>query len=156
MQAFENVERIRALGPRLFTSCHLHQDLARWDLYPELFEGAREVVLISCHPGLAEIVEQRFGARVAGSIIVPPRHASIPLLRDAPQASRRLPEIAGDVAERLGELPRNRLVLVGAGYLGKWLIDVAKARGGVALDLGSVLDHWVGVNSRSYLDLAPN
>jgi hypothetical protein len=45
---------------------------------------------------------------------------------------------------------------VGAGYLGKRLVDLAKMRGGVALDLGSIFDHWVGINTRSYMDLAPN
>jgi len=86
---------------------------------------------------------------------VPPRHASLPLLREKPAASGPLPEVIGGVAERLGDLPRNRLVLVGAGYLGKWLVDLAKTRGGVALDLGSIFDHWVGINTRSYQDLAP-
>jgi hypothetical protein len=158
LYAFENIEHLplrRSVLP-LFTSCHLHQDILRWNLYPELFEASREIVLISCHPGLAEIVEQRFGARVAASIIVPPRHASMPLFRGGAETSRFLPETVEDVAEQLGELPRGRLVLVGAGYLGKRLIDLAKARGGVALDLGSMLDHWAGVNTRSYLDLAPN
>jgi hypothetical protein len=157
LYTFENIERLRPRHSdlRRFASCHLHQDLARWDLYPDLIERAREVVLISCHPGLADIVKQRFGARIAGNIIVPPRHASIPLLRDPPSTSRSLPDVIGEIAESLGELPRNRLVLVGAGYLGKWLVDLAKVRGGVALDLGSIFDHWVGINTRSYLDLAP-
>ena len=158
LYTFENAERFDSREPKLrqFTSCHLHQDLARWDLYPELFEASREVVLISCHPGLAEVVRQRFGVRVVGDIVVPPRFASIPLLRHRPQPSRFLPEIVEEVAEQLGELPRNRLVLVGAGYLGKWLVEQARMRGGVALDLGSILDQWVGVSTRSYLDLAPN
>jgi hypothetical protein len=60
-----------------------------------------------------------------------------------------------EVAENLGDLPRNRLVLVGAGYLGKWLVDVSRARGGVALDVGSIFDYWMGLKTRSYLDLNP-
>ena len=157
LYTFENVERFRSQSPgkQRFTSCHLHQDLARWNLYPELLARSKEVVLVSCHPGLAEVVQQRFGVSVAGNIIVPPRHASLPLLREKPAASGPLPEVIGGVAERLGDLPRNRLVLVGAGYLGKWLVDLAKTRGGVALDLGSIFDHWVGINTRSYQDLAP-
>lgn len=158
LYTFENIERFRPPHSdlRRFTSCHLHQDLSRWDLYPELFERAGEVVLISCHPGLADCIERKFGARVAGNIIVPPRHATIPQLRERPDTSRTLPEVIEEVAEALGELPRNRLVLVGAGYLGKRLVDLAKMRGGVALDLGSIFDHWVGINTRSYMDLAPN
>jgi hypothetical protein len=146
--------RTRCANAQGFTSCHVHQDLLRWDIYPELFERSGEVVLISCHPGLPDILERRYGARIAANIIVPPRHASIPLLREKPTMSAPLPVVIEDVSEQLGELPRNRLVLVGAGYLGKSLVDLAKKRGGVALDLGSVFDHWVGINTRSYLDLA--
>ncbi len=156
IHAFENSARTGAPRSALqgFASCHLHQDLARWNLYPRLLARSEEIVLISCHPGLAAAVEQRFGVHVAGSILVPPRFASIPLLRQIPSVSGALPEVIDDVAEKLGDLPRNRLVLVGAGYLGKWLVDLAKVRGGVALDLGSIFDHWIGINTRSYQDLA--
>jgi len=156
LHTFENMDRFRPGFSNLqqFTSCHVHQDLMRWDAYPELFERAGEVVLVSCHPGLPDVLERQYGARIAASIVVPPRHASIPLLRERPAVSAPLPVVIEDVSEQLGELPRNRLVLVGAGYLGKTLIHLAKKRGGVALDIGSVFDHWVGVNTRSYLDLA--
>ncbi len=156
LHTFEHMDRFRPGFSNLqqFTSCHVHQDLMRWDAYSELFERAGEVVLISCHPGLPDVLERRYGARIAASIVVPPRHASIPLLHEKPAASAPLPVVIEDVSEQLGELPRNRLVLVGAGYLGKSLVDLAKRRGGVALDIGSVFDHWVGVNTRSYLDLA--
>ncbi len=156
IHAFENSARAGAPHSPLqrFTSCHLHQDLARWNLYPLLLGRSEEIVLVSCHPGLAATVEQRFGVHVAANILVPPRFASIPLLRETPLASGALPDVIDRVADKLGDLPRNRLVLVGAGYLGKRLVDMAKERGGVALDLGSIFDHWVGVNTRSYQDLA--
>jgi len=41
------------------------------------------------------------------------------------------------------------LVLVGAGVLGKAYCAAARVRGGVAVDLGSVLDGWAGVMSRA-------
>jgi len=43
---------------------------------------------------------------------------------------------------------------VGAGYAGKIIIDEARQRGGIALDLGSIFDHWLGLHTRSYQDLA--
>jgi hypothetical protein len=156
IHTFENGAHagVRQSARQCFTSCHLHQDLSRWNLYPQLFKRSGEVVLISCHPELAATVQQRFGVRVAGNILVPPRFATIPLLRQKPAISGALPEVMEGVAEELGDLPRNRLVLVGAGYLGKRLVDLAKQRGGVALDLGSIFDHWIGINTRSYQDLA--
>jgi hypothetical protein len=113
----------------------------------------RDVVLVSCHPGLAEMMEQRFAVRVAGNVLVPPRHASLPVIKRRISETRALPEMIYEVADRLGDLPRGKLVIVGAGYLGKWLTGLAKARGGVALDLGSIVDYWVGIRTRSYVDL---
>jgi hypothetical protein len=46
------------------------------------------------------------------------------------------------------------MVLIGAGYAGKVIVDEARRRGGVALDLGSIFDGWLGHHTRSYQDLA--
>ncbi|HSZ74132.1 MAG TPA: hypothetical protein VK779_04875 [Rhizomicrobium sp.] len=155
LSALENIGQFRPrhLQPPIFTSCHLHQDIGRWNLYSELLNGVGEAVVISCHPGLAEIIEQRFALRVVGNVLVPPRHASLPVIKARISDTRNLPEMIDDVASRLGDLPRGRLVIVGAGYLGKWLAGLAKARGGIVLDLGSIVDYWVGIRTRSYVDL---
>jgi hypothetical protein len=153
--ALENLQRFRPdyLPPPVFSSCHLHQDLERWNLYPDLLDGIDEAVLITCHPGLADVMKRRFGLNIAGEVLVPPRHASLPLIRRRISETRSLPEMIYEVAGKLGDLPQGRLVIVGAGYLGKWLTGLAKERGGVALDLGSIVDYWVGIRTRSYVDL---
>jgi hypothetical protein len=75
------------------------------------------------------------------------------VLRKRTADTRTLPEMVRDVLTAMGDTPRGRLVIVGAGYLGKWICDEARTRGGVALDLGSIVDYWVGLKTRSYLDL---
>jgi hypothetical protein len=147
--------RVAGAPAPVFTSCHLHQDLERWQLYPGLLEGKHEVVLVSCHSDLADLVETKYGARVASSIILPPDRVSAPALRHGTPDRRRLPDILDEVVDKMKSVPRGRLVLVGAGYLGKWLVDVARAEGGIALDVGSVFDYWLGLTTRSYLDLNP-
>jgi hypothetical protein len=150
-KAFRGVD----MSAPVFTSCHLHQDLERWDLYRELLEGKTEIVLVSCHSDLADLVGTKFGAKVAFSLILPPDRVSAPALKHGASDARRLPDILDDVVGQVREVSRGRLVLVGAGYLGKWLVDVARAQGAVALDVGSVFDYWLGLNTRSYLDLNP-
>ena len=145
--------RSRGLSQPIFASSHLHQDLWLWDCYEELFDNVGEVVLVSCHPGLAEWLEEKFCVRIAGDILLPPDRVSGPLLKQWPAETRRLPEILDDIIDELGDLPRERLVLVGAGYPGKLLVDIARQRGGVALDLGSIFDYWLGLNTRTYLDV---
>jgi hypothetical protein len=139
----------------IFTSCHLHQDMERWDLYPALLDGKRDVALVSCHPGLASLVERRFGVSVSANLVLPPDRVSAPAFASPPADTRRLPDILDEVVGKVKDLPRGHLVLIGAGYLGKWLVDVVRAQGGVALDVGSVFDYWLGLTTRSYLDLNP-
>jgi hypothetical protein len=151
----ERVTNLRSPGlpAPVFTSCHLHQELAIWTCYEELLDGIRDAVLVSCHPDLADLVRTRFNIGVAASLVLPPDKVSGPLVANTVCESAILPEILDSVIERMGDLPRNRLVLIGAGYPGKILVDVARARGGVALDLGSIFDYWLGLRTRSYLDI---
>ncbi|HEY6578831.1 MAG TPA: hypothetical protein VIY09_05875 [Rhizomicrobium sp.] len=152
----ERLSDLRSPGLPLpiLTSCHLHQDLALWNGYGELFDGVKEVVLVSCHPELADWVATRFGVQVAANVVLPPDRVTGPLLAIR-AASGNLPEMLDAVVDEIGDLPRGRLVLVGAGYPGKLLVSIASRRGGVALDLGSIFDYWLGLNTRSYLDLDP-
>lgn len=141
-----------AAPPPIFTSCHLHQELAHWDLYGDLLRGVREIAIVSCHPGLAEFMERRFDASVGRNILLPPDRVSGPALARRTSETRALPDMIEDVALELAGVPPGSLVLVGAGYPGKWLVDVARAGGSVALDVGSVFDYWLGLPTRSYLD----
>jgi hypothetical protein len=43
-------------------------------------------------------------------------------------------------------------VLVGAGPLGKIYCDAVKHAGGVAIDIGSIMDAWAGRMTRSYMN----
>jgi hypothetical protein len=150
----ENWEKLRSPGisAPAFTSCHLHQDLELWDCYDELLDGLRDVVLVSCHERLADWVQKRFDLKIAGHVLLPPDHVTGPSLASDYEGPP-LPARFDDAIARLGDLPRNRLVLVGAGVLGKLLVHEARARGGIALDIGSIFDHWLGLRTRSYLDL---
>lgn len=150
----ENWDQLRSpgLARPVFTSCHLHQDLELWKCYDELLEGAREVVLVSCHRQIPDRVRERFSLKVVGHILLPPDQVTSPFLASRSD-NRALPSMLQTALDELGNLPQGRLVLVGGGLLGKLIVAEARARGGVALDIGSVFDHWLGLRTRSYLDL---
>jgi tetratricopeptide (TPR) repeat protein len=135
---------------QLLTSAHLQHDLLRWELYGKLFEGAGDVIAVSCHPGLPQAVENLFGATIVHNLLIPPRHASLAAFGLSDMGPKILPEVLGDIIAQLGNDLAGRLVIVGAGYAGKCIVQAAQERGAVALDLGSVLDYWVGVATRSY------
>jgi hypothetical protein len=151
----ERIGELRSSGlpAPIFTSCHLHQDLAIWNCYESLLDGVRDVVFISGHDALAELARERFGVSIAASLVLPADKVSGPFTANATHERSNLPEILDSVIDKIGDLPRGRLVLVGAGYPGKILVSIARQRGGVALDLGSIFDYWLGLKTRSYLDL---
>ncbi|HWA91793.1 MAG TPA: tetratricopeptide repeat protein [Rhizomicrobium sp.] len=122
-----------------FTSAHIQHDLEKWNLYPALFDGA-DVLAVSCHAKLP-----------FETIVVPPRHASLASFGMREMGPKILPEVLDDIVARLPGDLSGRLVIVGAGYAGKAIVAEAKARGAVALDLGSILDYWIGAATRSYL-----
>lgn len=45
--------------------------------------------------------------------------------------------------------------LVGAGLMGKLICDQIRRAGGFAIDIGSILDGWVTINSRAYFNTYP-
>jgi len=134
----------------LLTSAYVQHDLVKWELYGKLFECAGEVVAVSCHPGLPQAMKNLFGVTVAQNIIVPPRHASLAAFGRSEMGPKILPEVLDDIIAQLNGDLAGRLVIVGAGYAGKCIVHAARERGGVALDLGSVLDYWLGIATRSY------
>ena len=129
----------------LVTSAHIQHDLEKWDLYPTLTEGIDGIVAVSCHARLAEVM------KLAQNIVVPPRHASLASFGMTEMGLKILPEVLDETIAKLPDDLAGRLVIVGAGYAGKVVIQEAKRRGAVALDLGSILDYWIGAATRSYL-----
>ena len=127
------------------TSAHIQHDLEKWDLYRALTDGVDGIVAVSCHARLSEVM------KLAQNIVIPPRHASLASFGMAEMGPKILPEVLDETIAKLPGDLAGRLVIVGAGYAGKVIIQEAKKRGAVALDLGSILDYWIGAATRSYL-----
>lgn len=150
---------LRALGegdalanPRaLMISAHIQHDLGEWNLYGDLFGGLNDIVAVSCHAALPDAFHKRFNVSIAHNIVVPPRHASLASFGMREMGPKILPEVLDETIAQLPADLSGRMVIVGAGYAGKVIVQEAKARGAVALDLGSVLDYWIGASTRSYL-----
>jgi hypothetical protein len=64
-------------------------------------------------------------------------------------ANPHWPDGFNEVMEHLESVRPGSVFLVGAGILGKLYCDRIKARGGIALDIGSILDSWANVPSRA-------
>ena len=84
-------------------------------------------------------------------IVIPPAEK----VKRADQSDiRPLHQTYPDIVDEIHALSRpGTLVLVGAGIIGKFLIDEARQSGAVAIDVGSMLDYFAGRKTRSLADM---
>nr|WP_246513182.1 tetratricopeptide repeat protein [Azospirillum picis] len=130
------------------TSCHIHADLSAWGLYERLFAKIRRVAVVTCHPQLPERLTERFGLTVSRVHLIPheTKYGDVFGYGDA---EPHFPAVYERLLETLSVDEPGEVVLVAAGFLGKMYCKRIKDQGGIALDLGSVVDYWCGFATRS-------
>jgi hypothetical protein len=143
---FGNLPDTNGLGAAL-TSTNFPLDLHNWGLWPAILRAAGSVSVVSCHD-LAAALQARFGVHVRQAIRIPGEYRFQSAMAGAadPQASLldQHGEVCDSLSPRLGEL-----YLIAAGFLGKIHCDIVRARGGIAIDIGSLADYWMGFSTRA-------
>ncbi len=138
-------ERLRS---KVLTSCHIHNDLYMWGLYRQIFDCLSTVSVISCHD-LARTLAERFSLVVRQWLRIPPEHKYVGMF--APSKNHIdepfYPLVFERVIASVTPLP-GEVFLVAAGFLGKLVCDRIRERGGIALDIGSTADLWMGYVTR--------
>ncbi|MBP2314227.1 glycosyltransferase [Azospirillum soli] len=130
------------------TSCHIHADLSAWGLYERLFATIRRVAVVTCHPTLPERLAERFGLTVSRVHLIPHETKYGGIFRYG-EREPHFPTAYERLMETLTVDEPGQVVLVAAGFLGKMYCKRIKEQGGIALDLGSVVDYWCGFTTRS-------
>lgn len=150
--AKDNVARRLALAHRVtmrlqetsrqeFCSSWIHWEMLASGVVAELLEQAEEVVLVTTHPELGPVVAEKFGVR-AHVVTVPGKFV------DTGRHGAHVPARYDEIRSELTGFAPGTLALVGAGIPGKVYCHWLKEAGCVALDVGSVLDAWIGRASR--------
>lgn len=126
-----------------FCSQWVHADLQLHGYFDDLIAAQKRIGLITNATGLADRIRRRFGVEVA--FVPVPGNARNPGVAGAPRRSREQhfavrPSIAASIPGDLDGM----VFLIGAGLVGKSYCTVVKANGGIALDLGALLDAWDG------------
>ncbi len=127
-----------------FLSMNLHRDDR---FYARLLSGLDWIGVISPHHGLASSLAAHLGIPHALDFVIPgerqlPRHILATTLQS------HFPDRFHELMSTL-ELPhQGAVVLVAAGLLGKIYCEKIKSLGGIAIDIGSVADGWMGFNTR--------
>ena len=133
----------------LYTSCHAHTDLEQWDLYSYILRDLDTISVISCHSDIDEYITQRFGIEEVTLYRIPSERKYQGLFGYDDSAEAHFPNYFVRLSDELRSIERGQTFLVAAGFLGKIYCDIIRQHGGIALDIGSIADRWVGYATRS-------
>jgi hypothetical protein len=132
-----------------FCSQDIHLELQHSGFFHRLFSKTCQWGVISCHPGLPALIQARTGAVIQFSHLVPEEKGSIGVLGSNSVRRGHFPMIYEEIISDLRSVSQQgRVWLVAAGILGKRYCAEIRAQGGVALDVGSIVDGWLGKATR--------
>ncbi len=134
----------------LVTSCHIHEALEFWALWPALLRHMKEVSLITCHPQLADKLQTNFGTATKQLLHIPTEHRYADLFGYAATHEPHYPNVFQPIMTKLATVTAGQVWLVAAGALGKAYCHRIRELGGIAIDVGSIADHWCGYSTRGY------
>jgi tetratricopeptide (TPR) repeat protein len=134
-------------GIRL-TDAMVHIDLHRHSpFYRDILERLDFLGVISPHPGLALRLARRHGISDVAEYLLP-GESRLPDGQQNRHGRPHFPDIYREVC-RCIKVPRSgALFIVAGGLLGKIYCSIIRQRGGVAIDVGSIVDAWMGINTR--------
>ena len=146
-------ERQLASTPDAFVSSHdIHLDLQLTGGYRRILAEAGDLGVITCHRALAPLLQEKLDRPVRHVHLIPEEKGFTDIIGDNGVRERHFPSVFNHVIADLASHDlRGVLFLVAAGYLGKLYCDAIKSAGGIALDVGSVADGWVGKITRPTL-----
>lgn len=151
LSAVEHVLGRAQTHPRgMLTASHFHEAFVTWRLWEPMLGRVGTCSLITCHAALASRMQAQFGITVRRLHLLPPEAKWSKAFAET-GAGNHYPERFEALRHELDVLP-GELYLVAAGVLGKIYCQWIKAAGGVAVDIGSVADHWCGYRTRNSMN----
>lgn len=102
------------------------------------------VGVVTCYEDLAPALARHFDIKDHAAVLIP-MQASIARRMDTPNGHlERYTAILDDIRPPF----QGAVYIVAAGHLGKGYCTMIKRRGGIAIDVGSIADVWMGITSR--------
>ena len=111
--------------------------------YPSILQPARTIVLVTCHPDLVEPIQRISGVQDVRVVEVPLQSSQM-----KGTANNHFPDAYRRICREIPQQPPGAVFLLGAGVLAKYYCALAKRAGGIALDVGAVMDFWAGRSGR--------
>ncbi len=128
---------------------NIHFALSGSSLFERLFREDCKFGVITCHSALGYAIERRFGVPNVATYKIPGEGAYKTLLEDQADKRFHFPSVFNDIRSSIkSQCLSGNVILVAAGYLGKFYCDDIKRSGGIGIDIGSIADGWMGKNTR--------
>ena len=135
------LSRISFNADTTFVSAWAQWELAASGALYDLIEQQSRIGLITTHSSIGPLLRAFFSVEV-DEYLIPDKFAITRL------SARHFPPRYEELRSEIVVRHPGMLFLVGAGLCGKVYSHWIKERGGVAVDVGSVLDAWIGIGSR--------
>jgi len=126
-----------------FCSSWVHYDLHLSGSIFKCMMSEKEIGLITSRPELSSRLQTIFDVKV-DCWLIPDMYRDLDHENSHKDYIKQLENI---LQQQLVKFP-GMLFLVGGGFYGKLYCNLIKSQGGIALDVGSLLDAWAGVHSR--------
>ena len=134
---------------KILTSCHAHTDFEMWDCYHALLKDIDTIHVISCHSKLVDYIKERFGIKTVHLHKIPSEKKYQEMF-GYEESIDHFPTIFEELSTDLSKKSKGQIFLVAAGFLSKIYCNIIKENGGFAMDIGSVVDQWLGYFTRSH------
>lgn len=132
---------------RLLSRVGIHIQLAELNFYQAMFKTIPTCSVVTCIPALSSAIESKFGLTDVRSFIVPERKASSKVFGFS-HDEKHYPDVYNRLLDSLRPRFKGEVFLVAAGPLAKIYCGVIKRCGGIAIDIGSMADWWLGYHTR--------
>lgn len=128
-----------------FTSTDVCYDMLYNGMLDEWLKGKERIIYIGCRD-LDEAFKARYGTKYVHSYIIAPEAK---FTSTYTEGMKHYPEQFNQMEWWLNAAPCEGVpCLVGAGVIGKIYCNWMRDRGGIALDVGAVMDLWAGFSTR--------
>jgi hypothetical protein len=148
------VNLLRALRDRpygeatSFCEQGVHRELHLSGALARILREERRIGLVSCHPELPDLLADHFGLDEVEFHRVPGEVGRAAFITGAGELGVHYPEAFRATDAALARPHDGRVFLVAAGILGKFYAITIKRNGGIALDVGSLVDAWLRRRTR--------
>lgn len=131
----------------------IHFELDQHDWMSRILGGQDRVGVLSCHPGIADVIREKFGVQEVVYIPVPGEPSRRHLLGEDAVYGVHFPDRYMEIINEIEASDFEGVpFLVAGGILGKSYALRLKRAGAIALDIGSIADKWMKKRTRPQFD----